>query len=69
MTIIYIIIFRNLQILLSGVKKRDLQLNEDQSKYISVVLEECGSEVEDDDVLKIYKDKIFYVTDAWREMT
>lgn len=75
MTRIYIIIFRNLQILLSGVKKCDLQLNEvhkyanEVHKYASVVLEECGSEVEDDDVLTKYKDKIFYVTDAWREMT
>jgi hypothetical protein len=34
-------------------------LNEDQLKDVSVALEECGSEVEDDDVLKEYKDKIF----------
>ena len=59
MTRIYIIIFRNLQILISLVKKCDLQLNEDQLKDVSVALEECGSEVEDDDVLKEYKDKIF----------
>jgi hypothetical protein len=59
LTRIYVIIFRNLQILISGVKKCDLQLNEDQLKDVSVVLEECGSEVEDDDVLKEYKDKIF----------
>jgi hypothetical protein len=34
-------------------------LNEDQLKDVSVALEECGSEVEDDDVLKEYINKIF----------